>query len=100
MYIYGGGWVLCDFRNKKWSSLGCFLGGGYEDLFLRFLCVSCARVVVVVVSRHGDVLWALLLGGIVVAVVGVTVFVVAACIIRCSCGDICVVGISFCSRNW
>ena len=27
MHIHGGGWVLCDFRDEQWSSLGCFLGG-------------------------------------------------------------------------
>lgn len=91
--------MIRGFRNKKLSSLGCFLGGGCGGLFFRFLCVSHAGVVVVVVD--GCVVGVSFLGcSMVLAVVGVIVFVVAVCNIRCSCGDICVVGIPFCSRNW
>ena len=55
VYIHGGGQVLCDFHNKKWSSLGCFLDGGWGCLFLRFLCTSSAVVggVAVVVAVVG-----------------------------------------------
>ena len=76
-----------------------FWVGGCGGLFFRFLCVSHAGVVVVVVD--GCVVGVSFLGcSMVLAVVGVIVFVVAVCNIRCSCGDICVVGIPFCSRNW
>ena len=44
MYIHSGGRVLCDFQDKKWLSLGYFLGGGWGCLFFRFLCTSSAVV--------------------------------------------------------
>ena len=99
--------MLCDFRDKKWSSLGCFLDVRWGSLFLRFLCVLGEVVVgvaVVVVGWCSGMVEVSFVGCVVVVVVvGVTlsvVIVVVVCILLCSCGDICAVGIWFRFKKW
>lgn len=101
MYIHGGGWVVCGFRDKKWSSLGCFLDVGWGSLFLRFLGEVVGRVAVVVVGWCSGMVEVSFVGcAVVVVVVGVTLsVVVVVCILLCSCGDICAVGIWFRSKK-
>ena len=59
VYNHSGGQVFFDFHNKEWLSLGCLLGGGWECLFLRFLCTSSAvvgGVAMVVVNWFGTMM--------------------------------------------